>query len=356
MLTFFIGSYTKYLTPEFGGIGHGIYTVQLNTETGVLNILHTQYTVNPSYLAISNDNSYLYCSAEVELNDNPLVKAYRIKDDFSLEFLNAQPVLGGFPCHIVKINTNILIACYATGNLLQYPLDEDKKLKEYQKNYYHKGSSSNKARQEAPHAHQVAIHPNNKDVYVCDLGIDTIKAYHFLGDELIPNEEKDISITKGGGPRHMVFNKEGNMAYVINELTGAVSVLRNKKGRFKEVNNYSALPNDYDGQPSGSAIRMHPNGTFLYAANRQLEAIAIFKVKGEELELLDYKYTQGNEVREFNISPDGEWLIACHQNSHDTVVYQIQKDGELIEKYRTKEILSPVCVVFPKNNSIDNSL
>ena len=42
--------------------------------------------------------------------------------------------------------------------------------------------------------------------------------------ELIPNEEKDISITKGRGPRHMVFNKDGKLAYVLNELSGAVDM------------------------------------------------------------------------------------------------------------------------------------
>ena len=62
--------------------------------------------------------------------------------------------------------------------------------------FHHKGSSINKARQEGPHAHQVAIHPNKKDVYVCDLGIDTVKAYYFKSGELIPNERKDCHVPK----------------------------------------------------------------------------------------------------------------------------------------------------------------
>ena len=347
MSAFFIGSYTEYLTPDFGGTGLGIYTVQLNTRTGELAILHTEYARNPSYLAISQDNRFLYCPTELFQSELPMVRAYQIKEDFSLEFLAEQPIAGGLPCHILSQGTNILVACYGTGNVLHFPLDSSGKLLEYQKNYYHTGSSINETRQEAPHAHQAAIHPKTSDIYVCDLGIDTLKAYQFKGIELVPNANKDCLITRGSGPRHMVFNQEGNLAYVLNELSGTISIIQNKGGTFEELNTLSTLPSYYKGEPSGSAIRMHPNGSFLYAANRGYEAITIFNIMGHELQLLAYQFTKGDILREFNITPDGKWLIACHQNSHDTVVYSIKKDGLLKETYRTKEILSPVCVVFP---------
>ncbi|RKN77917.1 lactonase family protein [Ulvibacterium marinum] len=347
MLTFFIGSYTEYIVPGFGGIGHGIYTVQLNPDTGKLVVLHTEKTRNPSYLAISDDVKFLYCVTELDESENPRVRAYRINTDFSLEFLNEQSISGGYPCHLVIHENNILLACYATGNVIQFPLDVSGKLMEAKKGYDHKGSSINKERQEAPHAHQVAIHPNKKDIYVCDLGIDTIKAYHLEGTELTPNETRDCEVSKGGGPRHMVFNMEGSLAYALNELTGNVSVLQNSEGSFEEIKTYSTLPEDYQGVPSASAIRLHPNGKYLYVANRQLDALTIFGIVDDKLQLIDYQYTKGKEIREFNITPDGQWLIACHQNSHDTVVYKIREDAKLLEAYRTKEILSPVCVVFP---------
>jgi 6-phosphogluconolactonase len=346
LLIFFIGSYTEYPIPDFGGIGHGIYTVQLNTETGELTILHTMKARNPSYLVISDDNQFLYCVNEIDESENPKVGAYKINADYSLEFLNDQPIAGGYPCYIQTFGNNVLVACYATGNVIQFPLDVSGKLMKAKKEYQHKGSSINTARQEAPHAHQVAVHPNNEDIYVCDLGIDALKAYGFQRGELMPNEKNDVTISKGGGPRHLVFNKAGNLGYVNNELTGTVSVLQRKEGSFDELKVYSALPDDYSGVASGSAIRIHPNGQFLYVANRKLEAISIFRIDKDKLEPIDYQYTNGAELREFNITPDGKWLIACHQNSHDTVSYQIQEDGRLQERYRTKEILSPVCVVF----------
>ncbi|RDY61136.1 lactonase family protein [Flagellimonas nanhaiensis] len=345
-LTFFMGSYTEYLIPEFGGIGKGIYTVQLNTETGELSVLHTQTVRNPSYLALSDDHKFLYCSTELDESEKPRVKAFRINSDCSLQFINEQPIEGGYPCHIVVHEKNVLLACYATGNVIQYPLEHLGSVLPVATNQRHSGSSVNKDRQEAPHAHQVTVHPNNKDIYVCDLGIDTLKAYEIKEEKLRPNINKDVSISEGGGPRHMVFNPSGKLGYVINELTGKVSVLQQVDDVFKEVAIYNSLPADYSGTPSASAIRLHPNGKFLFVANRGAELLTIFKVHENKLLNIEHQYTHGEELREFNITPDGKWLIACHQNSYDTVVYRIKEDGKLEETYRTKEILSPVCIVF----------
>jgi 6-phosphogluconolactonase len=343
---FFIGSYTQRLSSEIIGLGEGIYTVQIDNNTGELQVLHAVKSINPSYLVTSHDNKFLYCSTEVSVHEKPKVKAYKIQNDFSLEFLNEQPVNGGFPCHIETLNNTVLIACYETGNVLQFPIDESGGLMPSINNQQHLGHSINKERQEGPHAHQVVVHPNKEDVYVCDLGIDTIKAYTFRGANFLANNDKDVLVTKGGGPRHLVFNKKGDLAYVMNELTGCVSVLKATNQIFKQVETYPSLPTAYTSLPSGSAIRLHPNETFLYAANRTLDAITIFKIQGDNLELIDYQFTNGNELREFNITPDGKWLIACHQNSHDTVVYQIKADGTLKETYRTKNIKTPVCVTF----------
>lgn len=346
MRTFFIGSYTEWLLPDFGGTGHGIYTVQLNPETGALSVLHTMATRNPSYLTLSKDQTFLYAVTELDQKDQPKVQAYRVSADFSLDFLNEQTIEGSYPCHIVSTENYVLIACYMSGNLLQFSVKDSGRLLPCSYNFHHKGSSINAERQEAAHAHQTAVHPNGADIYVCDLGMDQLKAYQLEGNVLSPNTAKDISVNPGGGPRHVVFNQAGDLAYVINELTGSVSVLQDQNSIFKEIHRYNALPNDYQGPASGSAIRLHPNGRYLYLANRSAEVITIFQIVEDRLKSIAHQYTQGEELREFNITPDGDWLIACHQNSHDTVVYQIREDGRLIEKYRTQDIESPVCIAF----------
>jgi 6-phosphogluconolactonase len=347
MLTFYMGSYTEYPIPEFGGIGKGIYTVQLDTVTGALNLVHSIMERNPSYLAVDSNSNYIFCATEIEEDKDPKVKSFKIKKDFSLELIDEQRIIGGFPCHILAHKDHVMVACYATGNIIHLLTDDHVGIRKVVNNFYHHGKSINRERQEGPHAHQTTIHPNGKDIYVCDLGIDTIKAYSFEEGMVLPNQKNDCVVTRGGGPRHMVFNKEGTIAYVINELTANIGVLQYAQGKLKEVAVYSSLPDDFMDKPSASAIRMHPNGKFLYVGNRGLEAITVFKVNGSELEVVHIQYTYGEELREFNLTPDGLWLIACHQNSHDTVVYQTIDTGELVERYRTKDIKSPSCIVFP---------
>jgi len=347
VLTLYMGSYTEYPVPGFGGTGKGIYTVQFDTMTGELKVLHSTMVRNPSYLALDSSSQHLYCVTELDQNDEPMVKTFKIKRDLSLELMDEQPIRGGFPCHIVTHEDHLLVTCYATGNLIHLLTDGDSGVRKVVNNFFHHGKSINMERQEGPHAHQTVVHPNGKAIYVCDLGIDTIKAYRFKEGTVQPDTANDCVVSLGGGPRHMVFNKQGTYAYVLNELTADVDVLQYLDGKLKQVGSYSSLPVHFEGMPSASAIRIHPNGKYLYVANRGLEAITVFEIFGSELKRVHMQYTEGQELREFNLTPDGQWLIACHQNSHDTIVYQILDTGELVECYRTRDIKSPSCIVFP---------
>lgn len=342
----FLGSYTEFIVPGFGGTGQGIYTAELDTKTGELLPKATFFTPNPSYLATSDDQKHLYAVSELDEKKGPMVKSFNIKEDNTLDLNNEQPITGGYACHIATHSDVAILACYATGNIIQYPIKSNGGLQPKEVAYFHKGTGPNVDRQEGPHAHQVVVHPNGKEVFVCDLGIDTLKAYVLDKNKLVPNPKKDCKLPAGSGPRHMVFNKKGDIAYVISELSGMVSVIRHQSEVCTHLKSYQTLPDTFKGTPSSSAIRIHPNGKYLYVGNRNLDAITIFSIKDDGLEFCALQYTQGEELREFNISSDGKWLIACHQNSHDTVVYQVEDNGTLKERFRTKAFLSPVCVLF----------
>lgn len=344
--TVYIGSYTHFLRSDFGGKGKGIYCARLDGITGKLMLLNTTSCVNPSYLALSQDLNYIYTCSELAAEDKPVLSAFRINQDRSLSKVNEQLIPGSYPCHIAAVQSNVFVACYGTGNVVHFPLDEQKTIQPYLQNHTHSGISGLSHRQKSPHAHQVVPCPRQNEIYVCDLGIDTIKAYTLDGYKFAPSPENDIPVTKAGGVRHLVFDNTGVRAYAINELTGHVSILKREQNRFKEISTVTSLPNNFNSIPSSSAIRLHPNQKYLYVANRQLEAITIFEIQSDKLKRIGIHYTDGSELRDFNISPDGKWLIASHQNSDDTVIYLISSKGNLFEKYRTTDFKSPVCVVF----------
>ncbi|TNJ46582.1 lactonase family protein [Tamlana fucoidanivorans] len=347
MTVFYVGSYTEMITDTFGGKGSGIYTVSLDDTTGKLRCLYATESLNPAYLALSEDKRYLYTITEVESKKEPKVKAFKIYPDFSLSLINEVSIPGSLPCHIACQGKHIFIACYGTGNMLHYNTTNEGALLECNQNFKHSGSSINKVRQEGPHAHQVVIHPNNTTLFVPDLGIDQVKAYQFEQNVLRLNHSQDIQIPAGFGPRHLVFNRNGDLGYVFNELTAEISIIKqNEYQIFRVIDNVKTLPDSFQAIPSASAIRLHPNGQFLYVANRTLNALTIFKIKDSHLELLGYQYGEGTTLREFNISPNGKWLIACFQDSDDTIVYKIKEDGLLHQVFKTKLLVSPVCVAF----------
>ena len=279
-------------------------------------------------------------------SDSPSISAYRIEKDQSLTLINSREVHGALPCHILWHKDNLFVACYATGNVLAYPLDQDGSILPCNQNYQHHGGVANSLRQEAPHAHQVCLHPNEKEFYVPDLGIDCLKAYERNSNQFLANPQLDVSLPTGGGPRHMVFTKTGDLAFVINELTAEVSVVKKNENGFKFIKSLDSLPNGFSGTPSASAIRLHPSGKYLYAGNRGSETIVIFEVKGEDLNLKELIRVEGKTIREFNISPDEKCLIVACQDSHDLISYAVSKNGSLNETFRTKVVSSPVCILF----------
>lgn len=343
---FYVGSYTEMITPHFGGKGIGIATLSLNESTGNIKLLHNTPSLNAGYLTFSDDKQFLYTITEVLQSKKPTVKAYKINHDKSLEFINELPIQGSLPCHISFLNKQVFVSCYGTGNILKFVTNSKGELIKETHNIKHQGSSINVERQESSHAHQVVVHPNKKELFVPDLGIDKIKVYSIKDNNLVPKIDLDIKVDPGFGPRHIEIQPYGDLAYVIGELIGKVAILKNIKGCYKIVDYVDSLPSSFDETPGSSAIRLHPNLPYLYVANRTIDAITIFKITGDSLELIYYQYTEGITLREFNITPSGKWLIASLQDSDEIIIYEIDMNGRLLEKNRTQLLNSGVCVAF----------
>jgi 6-phosphogluconolactonase len=344
--TFFVGSYTQMIVPGFGGSGTGIASVILNELTGELNVETEVETKNPGYITLSDDKKYLYALTESFKEDKPTVKSYRILSDKSLKFINEQVIPGELACHIHYHKEAIFIVCYGTGSVLMYPVEKESgSLLPLGNEVIHKGNSIHETRQESPHPHQICFLQCDNIFLVPDLGLDSIKAYKQTNNGFESFVDFDIKISAGNGPRHLVLSKNNIFAYVINELTGNITVLKKEGDRYKFISEISSLPKGFVGN-GASAIRLHPNNEFLYVANRGSETISIFKVEDETLRYVGIESTKGKTLREFNISPSGNWLIACLQDSNELISYKVQNNGTLIEKNRNTSVISPVCLIF----------
>ena len=241
-------SYTEVVGSGLSGSGIGISCFHFNDETGELKLLNSIKNRNSGYFCISKNSQNLYSFQEVMKDKNPVVIAFEIQKDFSLKKINELPISGGLPCHIslVENDSMITVACYETGSVHLFSLDENSGFKAEIQVIQHAGKSVNEVRQEAPHAHQIVTF--NQTYFVPDLGIDAIKAYKL--STTFFEERYSIEIPKGEGPRHLVFHPSGKFGFSMNELTGTISLLKLIDNEFKVTDLISSLPENYKGAPS----------------------------------------------------------------------------------------------------------
>lgn len=347
----YAGSYTEMITGDFGGHGDGIYCFNFDPRSGSLQLMHALSGKNPSYLCIPS-TGYLYTHTEVIESDKPRSQAYKInKNDFSLQLMNEQEIPGGLPCYIKFSNKNncILVACYQTGNTVIFPLAEDRKLLPHAKVIQHEGSSVNPLRQERAHAHMVAIDDNFNNILVVDLGMDKIMVYDIDEDngKFVINLKQAVRVPPGSGPRHIAVHPATMLAYVINELTATVTVMRYADGNMEPMSTFQTLPKEFKEEPSGASIRVSENGKFIYISERGENCITVlrFDQENQTMAIVGREKTMGKTPRDINLDPTGNWLLAANQDSDSIAVFKIDKTtGMIMPEHLIENIKSPVCL------------
>ena len=333
IMIFYTGTYTQNGAPAANPQGRGIGCFKFDVQNGNIELVEYTSQRNPSYLVISDDKKYLYALEEMFENLQPEIYAYQIADDGKLILLNSQKLIGDYSCHLEIIQERVVVANYVSGNAVSYPIVKDGALAEAEQVIQHKGTGPNQERQEAAHVHMIQPFGKNQ-MYAVDLTLDKAKAYHIKDDteEWIAQEDLDIQIEAGAGARHMAMDRSENFAYLLSELSGEIFVVEMQEREV--IQKISFIPDSYKGEFGGAAIRLHPQGNFLYASCRGADSIAIFKIDKEtnQLELVKIQSSEGKTPRDFNIDPTGEWLIAANQDSNTLVVFKIHPEMGILEK------------------------
>jgi 6-phosphogluconolactonase len=217
----------------------------------------------------------------------------------------------------------------------------------------HKGSSINRGRQEAAHAHGVYLDAANRFVFVPDLGLDKVMVYRFDENQgsLTANDPAFVATAAGAGPRHFAFHPNGRYAYVINELNSTLTAMSYdaERGVLHPLQNVSTLPVRFHGANTCAEVQVHPSGKFVYGSNRGHDSIAIFAIDGQtgRLRFVGHESTRGKEPRNFAIDPSGRYLLAANQSSDNVVVFRIDAvTGKLRATGSTVHVASPVCVTM----------
>lgn len=347
----YAGSYTEMITENFGGCGEGIYCFDFDPVSGGLQLKHITAAVNPSYLSIPS-SGYLYTHTEVLAEKKPVVQAYKInKNDSSLQLINEQAIPGGCPCyiHFSKKNNCILVACYETGNTILYPIAKDGTVLPMLKKLEHAGSSVNKLRQESAHAHAVITDEIFNNILITDLGTDQVMVYQAstFNKKLEVKLIQAVSMPPGSGPRHIILHAETNHAYVLNELTATVNMMRYCNGYLTAGFVCNTLPTYFKAIPGAAAIRISGDGKFIYTSERSDNAISILRVDSEKetLELTGRQDTLSKTPRDFILDPTGNWLLVVNQDSDSITIFKADKNSGYLDPVNLiEDIKSPACL------------
>ena len=341
-----IGTYTQKGSK-------GIYVYSFDTATGKAVALgHTDSCVSPSFLTITKDKQFVYAVNETAEGKVSVFSLINNK----LSLLQQRVTNGADPCYITLSpdQHNVFVANYSGGSITQFHRFADGLLSNAQQFIQHVGKSVNAARQEKAHVHGTFFSPNGDYLLTPDLGMDQVSIYPYQNASNLPLDiakAKTIYSKPGAGPRHIAFSKNGKFIYVVEELTGSISVYNFAKGQTNLLQTTFTHASNFAGTPGSADIHLSPDGLFLYASNRGSENnIVKFPVlpngKLDEKHLAFFP-SGGSKPRNFTISEDGNWLLAANQDTDNVTIFRINKtNGDLTNTGNTIHVSMPVCVVL----------
>jgi 6-phosphogluconolactonase len=354
----YIGGYTHTM-PFVQGKAPGITVCRLDHARGTLIPTGTAAGItNPSYLTVDPRHRYLYCVEEHAFGVREIgeVSAFRIDPATGmLTHLNRQPSYGAEPAHLSMDREGqwLLVANYGSGSVAVPPVQADGSLGPATDVVQHTGESVHPERQRGPHAHWICADPANQFVLVSDLGLDAILVYRLDHEQgkLLPTAALRVNAAPGAGPRHAVFRPDGRFLYLVHELDSTIAAYRYDPadGRLSAIQRISTLPAGHTGTSAIAAVRVTPDGRFVYASNRGHDSIGMFGSDPAtgQLEYLGHQSTQGLAPRDFNIDPEGTFLLAANQDGDTIVTFQIDRQtGKITPTGDVAAINTPVCLEF----------
>jgi 6-phosphogluconolactonase len=347
-----IGTYTS-------GKSEGIYVYKFNSANAENSLVSVTKTSNPSYLAVSPNKKMVYAVNENADSTMHTVGGHISAFSFTkgkLTEINKQSSGGKHPCYVSIDKTGewVFAGNYSSGTVGLLKVNADGSLDTLKQTIQHSGSGPNASRQQAPHVHATFISPNNKYLYVPDLGIDKIMVYAFNEKNGILKFKSSAASAPGNGPRHVSVAPDNKFLYLMEEMTGTVVCYKIKKSRLQFKQRISALPNNFTGSVGSADIHVSPDGNFLYCSNRgnsnDLAIFAIHPTDGK-LSLIGHQNVLGSKPRNFNFSPGGNFLLVANQDSDAVVIFKRDlQTGLLTDTGKRILVPNPVCIKWVEEN------
>jgi 6-phosphogluconolactonase len=343
--TFYLGTYTA------GTSSQGIYAGTLDTDTGKLGPLHlaAAATPDPTVLALSPDQHVLFAAL------GNAVASFAIAPDNSLGVINRQPSSGPNTCYVSldKTGRQLFSASYDGGSIASFPVDARGSIGLPTAIVPLTGFGPNHMRQASPHPHSAYVDPEDKHLYVPDLGADKVWTFN-LGPHgtLTAADPPAIKTESGSGPRHLAFSPDGTQVYVVNEMGVSTCVYARDPatGALTLLKSYPNLPGDSPHHTGSAELAIDSSGQHLYVSTRSRDFFTVFRINPGADDPLTVEQVVASPVafpRSFAIDPSGQWLVVAGETDDRIGLMKIDPaTGHLSATPETQPLGRPVCVLF----------
>lgn len=285
----------------------------------------------PGALALSADGRTLF----VALRAEGRLTSFRVPEDGSLPTLISDVEAGEDPAHVAidPSGRYLLTAYYVAGKVSVHAIDQE-------------GALSVRPvaeRPTAPRAHAVVFDRSGQHLYVPHTGSERIDHFQWEAarGRLIADEAGRVVTPPGTGPRHAVADPDHPLLWVDDEQGSSVTAYRiDNQGHLERRAQVSTLPQDFEASNATAEIRRHPQGRYLYVANRGHDSLAIIAIDAQQvaesstpqdgLQAVGFVPTEATP-RSFDISPDGRWVLVAGEASGNLAVYQVTAAGAALQ-------------------------
>ena len=363
------GAWTSFAKPEeerllFVGTqttngSKGIYAYSFNFVTGELTEKGLAAEAEmPTFLALSPDRKILFAANELDEYKGKKSGAISsfIIDRKSARLAKINEVSAGGPgtCHVSVDHTGrcAFVANYGGGSAASFAVDKAGKLSEAVSYFQYSGRGP-KPQQTGPRGHRVTVSPDNRYLFVNDLGLDEIHVYHLQAStaKLTAQDPPAWKAEPGSGPRALRFHPNGRWVYCLNEVGSSVNMLDwdAKKGVLTTTQLISTIPEGHTGPSAPSEIVIDKTGRFVYAANRLDDFLVSFSVSPTDgkLTLIERTSCGGKTPRHIALDPTERWMLVANQATDNLSVFERDgKTGKLSNEGKTFPLSRPQCILF----------
>jgi 6-phosphogluconolactonase len=347
----YVGSFT---TAQRKARGDGIHVYRVDAATGTwTHVQHLGDLVNPSFLALSPDQRFLYSVH----GDGDYATAFALdRASGPAKLLNRGATGGsnGVRQAVDPTGKFLIVANYSSGSVAVLAIAADGSLKDQHQLVKLPGEAGpHKVEQASSHPHDVVFDPSGRFVLVPDKGLDRVFVFRFdaVNGRLSAADPDSIKTRPGAGPRHLAFHPKLPVVWVLDELDSTVTTYRwdAERGTLTPTQVITTLPTDFTGYSTTAEIAVSPDARFVYCSNRGHDSVAVYAANAADgsLSSIGWQPTQGRVPRFIGLDPAGRFLHAANEQGDTIVTFRVNAaSGMLAPTGQVIKNASPVTIVF----------